>query len=180
MKNVQEKVFFDMRNFSKCIKILGLVEDRSTENTRFGLGSTVKHSKTNRTETVVETEVCLLCFSNYVNFEYAKKIFSLVKVFSTGMEFKWLFNRVLEFRLLFSFFEEQFSVTMRCEICAIIYPLDTIMFPLKSIGALTLTSLGVKANPVFFKIYLSMPGCLFFLNNKDIFFHTAHLNVLKS
>lgn len=85
----------------------------------------------------------------------------MVKVISSRMQFKLLFNRVLESRLLFSFFEEQFSVTMRCETCAIIYPLDTIMFPLKSVGALTLTSLGVKASPVFFKIQLSMPEFFF-------------------
>lgn len=96
------------------------------------------------------------------------------------MQFKWLFNRVLEFRLLFCFFEEQFSVIMRCETRAIIYPLDTITFPLESTGALTLTSLGVEANPVFFKMYLSMPACLFFFNSRDVLFCTAHLSLLKS
>lgn len=85
---------------------------------------------------------------------------------------------MLAFRLLFSFFEEQFSVTMRYEICAIIYPLDKIMFSLKSIGALTLTSLAVKANPVFFRISfknLSRTEYLFFFNNKDVFFYICTL-----
>lgn len=31
MKNMQEKVFFDMKNFSKQIKILGLVESRDPQ-----------------------------------------------------------------------------------------------------------------------------------------------------
>lgn len=31
MKNTEEKVFFDMRNFSKHIKMLGLVESRDSQ-----------------------------------------------------------------------------------------------------------------------------------------------------
>lgn len=62
-------VFFDMRNFSKHIKILGLVESREPKkNTKSGLGDTLKHFKTDRTKTG-EKKKSLLCFSNYVNFE---------------------------------------------------------------------------------------------------------------
>lgn len=66
MKTMREKVFFDMSNFSKYVKILALVEGRK-KNTTFRLGDTLKRFKTNRTKTGEKTS--LLCFSNYVNFE---------------------------------------------------------------------------------------------------------------
>lgn len=68
MKTMREKVFFDMSNFSKHVKILALIEGREMKkNATFGLGDTLKHFKTNRTKTGEKTS--LLCFSNYVNFE---------------------------------------------------------------------------------------------------------------
>lgn len=51
MKTMQEMVFFDMRNFSKHIKILGLVESREPKkNTKSGLRGTLKHFRTDRTK----------------------------------------------------------------------------------------------------------------------------------
>lgn len=58
MKTMQEKAFFDMRNFSKHIDMLGLVESRELKkNTKSGLQDTLKHFKSNRTTTGEKSKV---------------------------------------------------------------------------------------------------------------------------
>lgn len=67
-ETMREKVFFEMTNFLKHVKILALIEGREPKkNATFGLGDTLKHFKNNRTKTGEKTS--LLCFSNYVNIE---------------------------------------------------------------------------------------------------------------